>query len=297
LPPLPAGDYEITAQVISAAGAPVESGTQSLRIFPLEGRCNADPVLAPSLLALHKTLSAAQLANLLATDPAYAARLGNPTVLNTAGTLENRTYARIIYPPLVDITVEFDRLLASGEFSDVWRNGWVCGLPPPNATARFIEFYNTNLDHFFYSGNATEIAAIDAGNVGPGWVRTGQSFSAITDPGCRFHDDNTIVYRFFGIPGVGPNTHLFTRDRAECGNVDRSRQWLFEGIAFWAVEPKRDGTCPAGVLGALRTPLYRVWRPFGDSNHRFTTDRAVVTEMVGKGWIDEGAAMCVLPPA
>ena len=26
-------------------------------------------------------------------------------------------------------------------------------------------------------------------------------------------------------------------------------------------------------------------------------DRAVVTEMVGQGWLDEGVAMCVLPPS
>jgi hypothetical protein len=42
---------------------------------------------------------------------------------------------------------------------------------------------------------------------------------------------------------------------------------------------------------ALTHP-YRVWKPFGDSNHRFTTDRAVVDEMIAQGCIDEGPAMC-----
>ena len=284
LSPLAAGDYEITAQVISATGVTVESATQPLRIFPLEGRCNADPLARIALLALHKTLSAARFANLLATDPAYAARLGNPTVLNKLGTLENRTYAQIIYPPLVDVTVEYDRLLASGEFNDV------------DAIAAFVEFYNAKLDHYFYSGDAAEVATIAAGGVGPGWMRTGKSFRAIVYPGCPFSHNNTVVYRFFGIPGVGPNTHFFTRDRTECGIVDRSKQWLFEGVAFWASEPNGDGTCTASI-GDARIPLYRVWRAFGDSNHRFTTDRAVVSEMVDKGWVDEGAAMCVLPPA
>ena len=45
----------------------------------------------------------------------------------------------------------------------------------------------------------------------------------------------------------------------------------------------------------MNVPLYRVWRPFGDSNHRLTTDRAVVAQMVAQGWVDEGPAMCVLP--
>jgi hypothetical protein len=40
-------------------------------------------------------------------------------------------------------------------------------------------------------------------------------------------------------------------------------------------------------------PLYRTWRPYGESNHRFTTDRAVVAEMTAQGWVDEGVAMCV----
>ena len=65
LPPLPAGDYEVTAHVISVSGTTLESATKLLQIFPLEGRCNANPLLSPSLLALHKTLSAAQFAQLL----------------------------------------------------------------------------------------------------------------------------------------------------------------------------------------------------------------------------------------
>jgi|MudIll2142460700_1097286.scaffolds.fasta_scaffold1500002_1 hypothetical protein len=40
-------------------------------------------------------------------------------------------------------------------------------------------------------------------------------------------------------------------------------------------------------------PLYRMWNSFGDSNHRFTPERAVAEEMTAKGWVDEGTAMCV----
>jgi hypothetical protein len=45
--------------------------------------------------------------------------------------------------------------------------------------------------------------------------------------------------------------------------------------------------CPA--LGEIS--LYRVWKPIGDANHRFTTERAVAEELMAKGWVDEGAAM------
>ena len=118
----------------------------------------------------------------------------------------------------------------------------------------------------------------------------------MTEPGCHFATTDTVVYRFFGVPGAGPNSHFFTRDRAECGLVDRSGLWSFEGLPFFATPPLTDGTCPA-PFAQTRVPLYRVWRPFGDSNHRFTTDRPVVQQMVDKGWVDEGVAMCVLPPA
>ena len=258
------------------------------------GQCNPDPELVPSIFALHKTLSAAQFANRLATDPAYSASLGNPTVLNTQGTLDNRTYAWIVYPPLVDPAVEFARLVTSGEFADIWRNGRACfSAAPPDSIATFSEFYHAGLDHYFYSADAGEIAAIDGGKVGP-WTRTGKSFRAVTYPGCTFSTTDTVVYRFFGKPGGGPNSHFFTRDRAECYAVDKSGQWDFEGLPMWATPVGADGTCPA-PYAQTRVPLYRIWRPYGDSNHRFTTERSVVSEMVEKGWIDEGAAMCVLP--
>jgi len=106
--------------------------------------------------------------------------------------------------------------------------------------------------------------------------------------GCRTSD--TPVYRFYGRPGTGPDSHFFTRDRQECRAVDKSGQWDFEGLPMLAGALEGDGTCPEG-----RVALYRVWRPFGVSNHRFTTSRAVVTQMVAKGWLDEGAAMCVRP--
>jgi len=101
---------------------------------------------------------------------------------------------------------------------------------------------------------------------------------------------DTTVYRFSGAPGKGPNSHFFSRDRAECYAVDRSGQCSVEGVPLYAAAANADGSCPT-----RRGALYRVSRPFGDSNHRFTTERSVVQQMVAKGWVDEGPAMCVLP--
>jgi hypothetical protein len=153
-----------------------------------------------------------------------------------------------------------------------------------------VEFHHAGLDHYFYTANAQEMADIDAGKVGP-WVRTGRSFRVTEQPGCEQSSPDTVVYRFNGVPGKGPSSHFFTRERTECYAVDKSGQWSLEGVPFFASPVAAGGTCPG------RVPLYRVWRPFGESNHRFTTDRAVVNEMTAKGWVDEGPAMCVLPPS
>jgi hypothetical protein len=151
-----------------------------------------------------------------------------------------------------------------------------------------VEFYNARLDHYFYTADDGEIAAIAAGSVGADWTRTGSGFHVDVAPGCKFFSDSP-VYRFAGVPGRGPSSHFFTLDRAECSVVDRSGQWSFEGLPFWAAPPAADGTCAAPAF----VPLLRVWRPFGESNHRFTTDPAIVTQMVARGWVAEGTAMCV----
>ena len=50
-----------------------------------------------------------------------------------------------------------------------------------------------------------------------------------------------------------------------------------------------------GSNPSFEVALQRLWKPFGVSNHRFTTRAAVVEAMVARGWVAEGAAMCVLP--
>lgn len=294
LPALAPGTYDVRAALVAPDGSVVEAATQSLDILPMEGRCNPDPSQMAPVAARHKSLSPAQLADKLKREPGYAASLGDAAVLNERASGID-TPAQLLFPPLIDVPISMERLVKSGEFDAVWRNGYASFAPaPPDSTATFVEFYHAGLDHYFYSGDTGEIAAVDAGKVGP-WTRTGKSFRAVTYPGSVLSTTDTAVYRFFGKPGAGPNSHFFTRDRAECYVVDRSAKWDFEGLPMWASPVNADGTC-AAPFSQQRVPLHRVWRPFGDSNHRFTTDRAIVAQMVAKGWVDEGAAMCVLPP-
>jgi len=52
-----------------------------------------------------------------------------------------------------------------------------------------------------------------------------------------------------------------------------------------------NGTCAAGTVPVLRAYNNGFARGI-DSNHRITTNRTAIDQVVGRGWIDEGLVMC-----
>jgi serine protease len=69
--------------------------------------------------------------------------------------------------------------------------------------------------------------------------------------------------------------------------------WLVEGVAF-AAEMPVNATCPSDAP----VPVYRLYNNrwmFNDSNHRYVTRPDLYQQMIAKGWIGEGVAMCVIP--
>ena len=156
----------------------------------------------------------------------------------------------------------------------------------PGVVVDVIEYYNAALDHYFVTAFADEAAALDAG-VPPGWTRTGLDFHAWqsgTGPGNE-------ACRFFGTPGLGPNSHFYTIDPAECDLVKSDPHWTFEALAFRAVQPLSTG-CDAQY--ATVTRLYNNGMG-GQANHRFVTDAATLEGMVARGWLVEGPVFCVPP--
>lgn len=162
-------------------------------------------------------------------------------------------------------------------------------------TAPVTEFFNVRLGHYFLAMNTDEIAAIEAGSAGPGWVRTGFSFNAYPIPlwwgticpgNC-----GVAVSRFYGTPRLGPNSHFYTANAVEAQLLQRPGSgWSFEKLEFSVPVPDASGQCAAGLL-----PVYRVYNNrwmFNDSNHRFVADRAQRDRMLARGWIDEGVAFC-----
>lgn len=178
-------------------------------------------------------------------------------------------------------------------------------LPPPKADGTVVEYVNT-LDfpnapggHYFYASGSAEQATVDAGGAGK-FVRTGRTFAS---------GGFVPVCRFYGSMSPGPNSHFFTASASECEELKAmqvtptpasTQQWNFEGHGFYSVTPVADAQgqmqCMAGTQ-----PVYRAYNnaypksggknPW-DSNHRYSTLRADIDEMISKGWTSEGIVLC-----
>jgi predicted dienelactone hydrolase len=150
-----------------------------------------------------------------------------------------------------------------------------------------VEYYNVSLDHYFITAEPAEAAMLDAGILVPGWRRTGFDFKVrpVDDP------RGLAACRFFGTPGIGPNSHFFTIDADECEKVKNNPFWMFEGLAFNADTPV-FADCPPD-----RVPVTRMYNngKGGQANHRYLTSHSEAGNMLGEGWIVEGPVFCGLP--
>ena len=160
-------------------------------------------------------------------------------------------------------------------------------LPPGAGEQLAIEYYYPPLDHYFMTADPNEVAILDAGQKFPGWQRTGYVFkvwapeTAAGTPACRF----------YGRPGVGPNTHFFSILANECEDVLNSGLWTFEGLVFRTEGPN------GGACAADRVPVVRLYNngKGGTANHRYLTSHSETAVMLEQGWILEGTVFCSLP--
>ena len=141
-----------------------------------------------------------------------------------------------------------------------------------------VEYYYSG--HYFMTISTAEISAVDSGAAG-GWARTGYSFKVQNQaiggysPMCRFY-----------LTGLARGSHFYTLDAAECAGLKTDAYWKFEGDAFYAQIAALDGLCPTGSR-----KIYRLYnnRQSGVPNHRYTDDLAIRSQMLGQGWVAEGA--------
>ena len=164
-------------------------------------------------------------------------------------------------------------------------------VTPPNTV---VEYYNPVLDNYFVTADPVEQAAVDAGAAGAEWRRTGATFKAGgASQVCRFYGNGRANPAAGGI--YGPNSHFYTADTAECAGLKaaqdpNAKSWFFESNDF-NTTPATNRTCPLALV-----PVYRAYNNgFArgvDSNHRITSSLVAITEVVAKGWSNEGIVMC-----
>jgi len=175
----------------------------------------------------------------------------------------------------------------AGGREDILRIDYVAPAPALSDERTVVEFYNPLLDHYFLTAEPAEVAMLDRGIVVPGWRRTGYEFKSWapgTAPGVE-------TCRFFGTPGIGPNSHFFTIDANECAIVRANPKWTFEGLAFKA-QP-----IVASICAADRAVVWRLYNNGmgGQANHRYLTSRSEIGDMIGRGWLLEGPVFCTPP--
>jgi hypothetical protein len=177
--------------------------------------------------------------------------------------------------------------------TDVLKNEfYVMAYYPGSPAVTVVEYYNKVLDHYFMTSLAAEIALLDA-HVPPfqDWTRTQQSFQAYPvqvtpalGPVCRFL-----------IPPQHGDSHFFSAAPPDCtfllkAAADPANNPNFSGYfeetaaAFFVSLPDTTGACPSGTV-----PVFRMWNQRFDSNHRYTTSRAIVAQMLARGYVQEGA--------
>lgn len=148
------------------------------------------------------------------------------------------------------------------------------------------DFYNPDLNHYFRTGGVNEPYAVLSGAAGR-WNDTEDYFIAWKDGS----EGAVPVCRFYGTPGIGPNSHFYTAGPAECESTKQAPGWTYEGIAFYMKRPI-NGICPQDTM-----PIYRYYNNrwmHNDSNHRYATHLFDKDFMIQQGWVLEGVAMCGL---
>jgi hypothetical protein len=173
-------------------------------------------------------------------------------------------------------------IVANGAIYILDQSGQLTAFARPGTSTNtaVVEFYDAALDHYFMTVLANEIQGLDQGRF-PGWMRTGETFNAYA----RARPGASPVCRFYLPPGYG-DSHFYSGSADECAAVLAKYPFFnYESAALFyvALPDPATGACPAGTV-----PVYRVWDQRADTNHRYTTSRAIRDQMVAAGWIPEG---------
>jgi hypothetical protein len=151
--------------------------------------------------------------------------------------------------------------------------------PPTGQKVAVIEYYHASFNHYFVTAIPDEITKLDNGTF-VGWARTGRQFNVYS----AATGSTSPVCRFFSTNFAPKSSHFYTPSVSECNGLKTNPDWAFEAEVFHMITSPL-GTCPAGTV-----PVYRLYNngEGGAPNHRYSTEQATKTQMMGMGWVPEG---------
>lgn len=146
-----------------------------------------------------------------------------------------------------------------------------------------VEYYYDVWNFYFETSFPDEIAFLDGGGFGGAWKRTGQTFKVW--PTAASNPAALPTCRFFSLIYDPKSSHFYTPYAAECASLKAGTAWQFESIAFYLQLADANGVCPPGTI-----PLYRAYNNGigGAGNHRYTTNPAILDQMIAAGSVFEG---------
>jgi len=142
------------------------------------------------------------------------------------------------------------------------------GASNPTKETLVVEYYYAGLNDYFITADSAEIQGLDSG-VHPGWVRTGLTFLAYSDPSVAPAGVSPVC-RFYLLPQFG-DSHFYSANPAECAAtaVTFAGAWVEESPALFYI-PLPDKTtfaCPANTR-----PVYRFVNQNNQIHHRYTAE-------------------------
>jgi lysyl endopeptidase len=145
------------------------------------------------------------------------------------------------------------------------------GASDPGKRVLVVEYYYAGFDDYFITANAAEIQGLDSG-AHPGWVRTGLTFLAYSDPSVAPAGTQPVC-RFYLLPQYG-DSHFYSADPAECAATAAkfAGSWAEESAALFYIQipNQTTGACPANTR-----PVYRFVNRNNQIHHRYTAEQDV----------------------
>src|SRR5205807_1472842 len=201
------GGFAVGA-IVEVEGLPDANGVIVASKIELQSGGTPAPQPEPQDVEIVGTIDALPASGLIGTW-----QVAGRSVVVTAATeldAENGAFA-------VGVTVEVEGAL---DVTGTLVAAKVESKPGSGASEPSVEFFSSQLGHFFVTASTAEIAALNGGAFGGAWQRTGQTFNV---------GGTTAVCRFYGMPPRGPDSHFFTADPTECSFVmGQFSAWTFE---------------------------------------------------------------------